>query len=104
MQRDLKEHGIKVGICRIRKIRKKLGIRCKQTKKFKATTDSKHKLPVADNTLEQNFKANAPNKIWVSDVTYIPTDEGLSLIHISEPTRLLSISYAVFCLKKKNTK
>ncbi|WP_228762092.1 site-specific DNA-methyltransferase, partial [Campylobacter coli] len=27
---------------------------------------------------------------------------GLSLIHISEPTRLLSISYAVFCLKKKN--
>jgi len=76
LQRDLKEHGIKVGICRIRKIRKKLGIRCKQTKKFKATTDSKHKLPVTDNILEQNFKANAPNKIWVSDVTYIPTDEG----------------------------
>jgi len=31
--------------------------------------DSKHKLPVADNTLEQNFKANAPNKIWVSDIS-----------------------------------
>eukprot|EP00658_Telonema_sp_P-2_P009254 TRINITY_DN1347_c0_g1_i5.p1 TRINITY_DN1347_c0_g1~~TRINITY_DN1347_c0_g1_i5.p1 ORF type:complete len:112 (+),score=34.00 TRINITY_DN1347_c0_g1_i5:300-635(+) len=31
-------------------------------------------------------------------------DEDLSLIHISEPTRLLSISYAVFCLKKKKKK
>jgi len=76
IQRDLKEHGIKIGICRIRKIRKKLGIRCKQTKKFKATTDSTHKLPVAENMLEQNFKADALNKIWVSDITYIPTDEG----------------------------
>ncbi len=30
------------------------------------------------------------------------TRQGLSLIHISEPTRLRRISYAVFCLKKKN--
>ena len=76
IQRDLAVHGIKVGICRIRKIRKKLGIRCKQIKKFKATTDSKHALPVAENMLEQNFKADALNKIWVSDITYIPTNEG----------------------------
>ena len=76
IQRDLAVQGIKVGICRIRKIRKKLGIRCKQTKKFKATTDSKHKLPVAENILEQKFKADALNKIWVSDITYIPTNEG----------------------------
>lgn len=76
IQHDLAEHGITVGICRIRKIRKKLGIRCKQIKKFRATTDSKHKLPVAENMLEQNFTINAPNSIWVSDITYIPTNEG----------------------------
>jgi len=76
LQEDLAAHGIKVGICRIRRIRKKLGIRCKQTKKFKATTDSKHTLPVAENLLEQKFKAEAPHKICVSDITYIPTDEG----------------------------
>ena len=65
-----------MGVCRIRRIRKKLGIRCKQKKKFKATTDSKHTLPVAENLLGQQFTAAAPNQAWVSDITYIPTDEG----------------------------
>ncbi len=76
LQHDLKEQGIQVGVCRIRKIRKKLGIRCIQKKKFKATTDSKHTLPVAENMLNQQFEADAPNRIWVSDITYIPTEEG----------------------------
>jgi len=66
----------KVGICRIKRIRRKLSIRCKQRRKFKATTSSKHTLPVADNILGQQFKVTAPNKVWVSDITYVPTDEG----------------------------
>ena len=76
LQQDLAAHGIKIGICRIRRIRKKLGIRCKQVRKFKATTHSKHGLPVADNLLAQNFEASQPQRIWTSDITYIPTDEG----------------------------
>jgi putative transposase len=76
LQHDLERNGIKVGICRIKRIRRKLGIRCKQKRKFKATTNSKHTLPVADNILGQQFKVKAPNKVWVSDITYVPTDEG----------------------------
>jgi len=76
LQHDLAAHGIRVGICRIKRIRRRLGIRCKQKRKFKATTNSKHTLPVADNILGQQFKVAAPNKIWVSDITYVPTDEG----------------------------
>jgi putative transposase len=76
LQRDLAAHGVKVGICRIRRIRKKLGLRCKQNRKFKATTDSKHSFPVAGNLLNQQFAATAPNRIWLSDITYIPTEEG----------------------------
>jgi putative transposase len=76
LQQDLAEHGIQVGICRIKRIRRKLGIRCKQKRKFKATTDSKHTLPVAENILGQQFTVTAPNKVWVSDITYVPTDEG----------------------------
>ena len=76
LQHDLAEHGVKVGICRIRRIRKKLGIRCKQKRKFKVTTESRHKLPVAENLLGQQFKVYEPNTVWVSDITYVPTDEG----------------------------
>jgi putative transposase len=76
LQSDLAEHGVRVGVCRIKRIRKKLGIRCKQVKKFKATTDSKHNLPVAENLLNQQFEVSKPNAAWLSDITYIPTDEG----------------------------
>jgi len=76
LQYDLAEHGIRVGICRIKRIRRRLGIRCKQKRKFKATTNSKHTFPIAENILGQQFKVTAPNKVWVSDITYVPTDEG----------------------------
>jgi putative transposase len=76
LQRDLAEHGVRAGISRIKRIRKRLGIRCKQKRKFKATTDSKHKLPVAENLLDQQFEVARPNAVWVSDITYVPTEEG----------------------------
>ena len=46
LQSDLADHGIRVGVDRIKRIRKKLGLRCKQKRKFKVTTDSKHNLPI----------------------------------------------------------
>lgn len=76
LQKELLSKGIKTGICRIRRIRKKLGLYCKQKKKFKATTDSRHNLPVADNLLNQKFEAASPNQVWVTDITYIPTEQG----------------------------
>jgi putative transposase len=76
LQHELKEQGVEVGICRIRRIRKKLGLRCKQSRKFRATTDSRHALPVVENLLNQQFEAEGPNEVWVSDITYIPTEEG----------------------------
>jgi len=76
LQADLAAHGVRIGILRIRRIRKKLGIRCRQVRKFRATTDSNHALPVACNLLDQDFEASAPSEVWVSDLTYIPTEEG----------------------------
>lgn len=76
LQHELAEHGIRIGICRLKRLRRKLGIRCRQRRKFKATTDSGHKLPVAENLLGQEFKAYAPDRVWLSDITYVPTDEG----------------------------
>jgi putative transposase len=76
LQSDLADYGIRVGVHRLKRIRRVHGIRCKQVKKFKATTNSDHSLPVADNLLDQNFVAEAPNQVWVTDITYIPTAEG----------------------------
>ena len=52
------------------------GLRAKAAKKFKATTNSKHNLPVSPNLLEQDFTATAPNQKYVGDITYLWTDEG----------------------------
>lgn len=48
----------------------------KAARKFKVTTDSNHKLPVAPNLLDRDFSASAPNQKWVSDITYLMTSEG----------------------------
>src|SRR5690606_5134463 len=76
LHHDLADHGVQTTPYRVRTLRKKLNLRCKQKLKFKATTDSKHHLPVAPNILNREFAVNAPGKVWVSDITYIPTDEG----------------------------
>jgi putative transposase len=52
------------------------GLRAKGACKYKATTNSKHSLPVAPNLLKQDFSAERPNQKWVSDITYIATEEG----------------------------
>jgi transposase InsO family protein len=63
LQHDLVEHGVHAGICHIRRIRKKHGIHYKQKKKFKATTDSRHKLPIAENLLGLRFQVDKPSKV-----------------------------------------
>ena len=55
---------------------KEQGIVSKVTRKYKATTNSKHDLPVYDNILDRDFIAVRPNEKMVSDITYISTDEG----------------------------
>lgn len=52
------------------------GLRAKAAKRFKATTNSKHNLPVAPNLLNQDFTASRANEKWVGDITYLWTDEG----------------------------
>jgi len=60
----------------VRSIMKVLAIHGKRARKFVATTDSKHKHPVAKNILDRDFTAHAPNEKWVAGITYIRTHEG----------------------------
>jgi transposase InsO family protein len=76
LQPELAAEGFPAGRDRIERLRKALGLRCRQKRKFKATTSSNHGLAVADNLLNQTFTPTAPNQTWVTDITYIPTREG----------------------------
>jgi len=76
LQAELREDGFPAGIGRIKRLRKKLGLRCTQVRRFTTTTDSAHTLPVAEHVLAQTFAATRPNETWVTDITYVPTAEG----------------------------
>jgi transposase InsO family protein len=72
----LKKSCITVGRHRVARIMRLNGWRAKAARKYKATTNSNHKLPVAPKLLQQNFSANKQNEKYVSDITYIWTEEG----------------------------
>jgi putative transposase len=76
MQPELAKEGFLAGRDRIARLRREMGLRCRQKRRFKATTNSAHTLPVAENTLGQVFEPTRPNEVWTGDITYIPTDEG----------------------------
>jgi transposase InsO family protein len=76
LTRDLREAGHACGENRVARLMRTDGIRAKTVKKWKATTDSCHRLPVAANTLDRQFTVTAPNRVWAGDITYVWTTEG----------------------------
>ncbi len=62
---------------RVARLMHKHGLQSHKRRRFRVvTTDSKHAHPVAPNVLNRNFSATAPNQKWLTDLTYVPTDEG----------------------------
>jgi len=61
---------------RVARLMKENDISSKRKRKFRVTTDSRHSYPVAENLLDRQFEVSEPDRVWVSDITYIPTDEG----------------------------
>jgi transposase InsO family protein len=73
----LQAEGIKVSQNTVAKLMRQQGIAAKAKRKFvPKTTDSAHDQPVAVNRLDRRFSADLPNQKWVTDITYIPTEEG----------------------------
>jgi len=76
MVRELRSRGFPASKPRVERLMRENGIRARHKRRYKATTDSKHSLPVAPNLLDRNFTPAAPNQAWSADLTYIWTDEG----------------------------
>ncbi len=68
--------GVRVGKARVQKLMQLHGIYGKGKRRFRVTTDSAHDLPISPNLLDRQFSVTEPDKAWVGDITYIPTDEG----------------------------
>jgi putative transposase len=72
----LRAGGIKIGRHRVARLMSDDGLRAKATRRFRVTTNSRHAFPVAKNLLARNFEIDRPNRVWLSDITYLWTDEG----------------------------
>ena len=69
-------HNILISNRRIGRLMRVANLSCKTKRKFKVTTDSKHSKIISPNLLERRFNVNAPDELWVGDITYIHTDSG----------------------------
>jgi putative transposase len=76
MARELRAEGFDVGRCQARSLMREAGIEVRRKRRFKLTTDSRHRLPVAENLLDRQFDVSAPNQVWGADITYLWTSEG----------------------------
>jgi putative transposase len=76
MYRELCDRGYRVGKERVERLMREHAIRARHKRRWKATTDSKHGLPVAADLIGRNFAPARPNQSWGADITYLWTDEG----------------------------
>lgn len=76
VHRELKKHGVVAGRQRVARLMSEHGLQARPARAFCRTTDSDHGLPVAENILDRCFKVDAPDRAWVTDITYVPTGEG----------------------------
>ena len=76
IKKSLAQNNVIVSRRRIVRLMAEANLICKTKRKFKATTDSKHNKPIAPNLLARKFTVSQPNRYYVGDITYIPTDEG----------------------------
>jgi putative transposase len=74
--RQLLALGHSVSKTKVERLMRRAGLRSKVARRFRATTNSRHSLPVAENLLDRRFQVEAPNKVWGADITYVPTFEG----------------------------
>lgn len=73
---ELKEAGVACSQKRVARLMRLWGLAAVTPKRFVVTTDSNHSLPVAENLLDRDFEASAPDRKWSSDISYIWTSEG----------------------------
>jgi putative transposase len=76
VHRELCDQGLSIGRHRVARLMKSEGLYARQKRRFRKTTNSNHGFRLANNLVARHFEATAPNRIWLSDITYVYTREG----------------------------
>lgn len=76
MSMELKDRGLCIGRRRVARLMRENGLKARQPRRWRRTTDSHHGFPLAPNLVERDFTASSPNEKWVADISYIWTQEG----------------------------
>lgn len=76
LHKELLANGCSISLWKLKQLRRELNIVCKRKRRVVCTTDSNHAMPVAPNLLNRNFAPEERNRVWASDITYIPTRQG----------------------------
>jgi putative transposase len=84
MTAELKARGYECSENTVAKLMNTHGIKAPAPRGFVRTTDSNHRLPVAENVLARDFDPEGPNEVWCADITYIPTGEGWLYLAVVE--------------------
>ena len=98
----LKEQGIPCSENRVACLMREDGLCAKTKRRYKATTDSNHNLPVAQNLLNRDFSPKAPNQVYAGDITYIWTAEGW--LYLAVVLDLFSRSVVGWAMDKRMTR
>ncbi len=73
---ELQVEGVRIGRRRAARLMRENGLKARQKRRFKRTTDSHYSFPIAPNLIEQDFSAEGPNQKWAADLSYVWTGEG----------------------------
>jgi transposase InsO family protein len=73
---DLHEQGQHCSVKRVARSMQRQSLQARRSRKFIATTDSKHPYAVSENLLNREFHVEEPDRVWVSDITYLRSDTG----------------------------
>lgn len=73
---ELRGRDIRCSVNRVARLMRQDNLVAIQRRKYRTTTDSRHDYPVAPNLLQRDFQAERSNRVYVADISYIPTDEG----------------------------
>ncbi len=79
---QLQKEDVRAGKARVERLMRADGLRGKIKRRFRTTTDSKHALPIAPNTLNRQFTVEGPDLVWAGDITYIPIGSGFSFLAV----------------------